>query len=55
MKDFLSPDQIAALRVTHRSMKDKKLADRIKSMLLLNKGFSYIDGLYNISRRGKCT
>lgn len=41
MKDFLSPDQVLALRTTHRTIKDKRLADRIKAIMLLNKGLSY--------------
>lgn len=41
MKDFLSPDQVTALRLAHRSIKDKKLADRIKAILYLHYGFSY--------------
>lgn len=41
MKDFLSPDQVTVLRITHKGIKDKKLADRIKAILLLNKGLSY--------------
>lgn len=41
MKDFLSPDQVTALHVAHRTVKDKKLADRIKAILLLSKGLSY--------------
>jgi len=42
MKDFLPEDQIVALRVAHKSIRDKKLADRIKAILLLNKGLSYL-------------
>lgn len=41
MKDFLSPDQVTALRVTHKGIKDKKLADRIKAILYLHYGLSY--------------
>ena len=41
MKDFLSEEQITVLRLTHKGIKDKKLADRIKAILALNTGFSY--------------
>lgn len=41
MKDFLSPEQLATLRTTHRSLKDKKVADRIKAIVYLHYGFSY--------------
>lgn len=41
MKNFLSEKQIAALRFTHKSIKDKKLADRVKAILYLHYGFSY--------------
>jgi len=41
MKDFLSPAQVTTLRLAHKSIRDKKLADRIKAILALNTGFSY--------------
>lgn len=41
MKDFLSEDQVRALRVAHKSSKDKKLADRIKAIFYLHYGLSY--------------
>lgn len=41
MKDFLTEEQVLALHVAHKSIKDKKLADRIKAILALNTGFSY--------------
>lgn len=41
MKDFLSEEQITTLRLAHKGIKGKKLADRIKAIMLLNKGFSY--------------
>ena len=41
MKDFLTTEQILILRQTHRTLRDKKLADRIKAILALNTGFSY--------------
>jgi transposase len=39
--EFLTEDQVSALRQAHRTIKDKKLADRIKAILSLNAGFSY--------------
>lgn len=41
MRDFLTEEQKTVLRQTHRSLKDKKLADRIKAIMLLNKGLTY--------------
>jgi transposase len=41
MKEFLTDEQIRVLRQTHRTLKDKKLADRIKAIMLLNKGLTY--------------
>ena len=41
MKGFLTEEQVIALRVAHKSIKDKKLADRIKAILALHTGFSY--------------
>ena len=41
MRDFLSEEQVKILKITHRSLKDKKLADRIKAVLSLNSGFEY--------------
>ena len=38
MKDFLSKEQASALRLAHRQIKNKKLADRIKVLLSLNTG-----------------
>ncbi len=43
MKDFLTEEQIAILRQTHRSLRDKKLADRIKALLSLNAGYDYAE------------
>lgn len=39
--EFLTEEQVSALKQAHRSIKDKKLADRIKALLSLNAGFSY--------------
>lgn len=41
MPEFLTKDQVNELRQAHRSVKDKKLADRIKALILLNNGYSY--------------
>ena len=37
----ITPSEELALRILHKSTKDRKKADRIKTILLLNKGFSY--------------
>ena len=41
MGDFLTEGQVKVLRLTHKSLKDKKLADRIKVVLSLNAGLEY--------------
>lgn len=41
MKDFLTGEQVKILKLTHKTIKDKKLADRIKAVLSLNAGFEY--------------
>jgi transposase len=41
MRDFLTEEQVKSLKLTHRTIKDKKLADRIKAVLSLNAGFEY--------------
>ena len=41
MKDFLTSEQIREFKKMHKKSKSFKEADRIKSILLLNKGFSY--------------
>lgn len=41
MRDFLTEEQVKVLKLTHRTIKDKKLADRIKAILSLNAGFEY--------------
>lgn len=38
MKDFLTEEQVKTLKLTHRTLRDKKLADRIKAVLSLNAG-----------------
>jgi len=37
----LSKEEERSLKILHKSIKDRKKADRIKTILLLNKGFSY--------------
>ena len=41
MPGFLSEEQILELRLTHKTIRDKKLADRIKAVVALNRGLSY--------------
>ena len=41
MKDFLTAEQITEFRKMHKKSKSYKEADRIKAILLLNKGFGY--------------
>ncbi len=41
MTNFLTPEQVRVLRQAHRTIRDKKLADRIKAVLSLNGGHEY--------------
>jgi transposase len=41
MKDFLSAQEVNQLKATHRRGKDRKRADRIKTILALNEGLTY--------------
>lgn len=41
MKDFLTAKEISVLEEAHRAAQRKREADRIKTILLLNEGFSY--------------
>lgn len=41
MPNFLTEGQVLVLRQAHRTIKDKKLADRIKAILSLNAGHDY--------------
>lgn len=41
MRDFLTEEQVRVLKTTHKTLRDKKLADRIKAVLSLNSGFEY--------------
>ncbi len=41
MKSFLSPDEVVILQEAHHAARDKRKADRIKTILLLNQGYPY--------------
>ena len=41
MKDFLSSQEILVLEEGHRASRQRRYADRIKSILMLNKGYSF--------------
>ena len=41
MVGFLTEEQIKELRQEHKTIRDKRLADRIKAILMLNNGFTY--------------
>lgn len=41
MFSFLTNEQVKVLKHVHRTIKDKKLADRIKAVLSLNAGYEY--------------
>ena len=41
MPNFLKEEDVLSLRLAHRKERDKKLADRIKAILMLNSGFTY--------------
>lgn len=43
MPNFLTEKEVFVLKDTHRTIKDKKVADRIKAILSLNDGFEYSD------------
>lgn len=40
MPGFLTEEQILALKTAHRQQREKRLADRIKAVLMLNEGFT---------------
>lgn len=43
MKDYtLSKEQTAALEKLHRSLRDKRQADRVKAVIALSKGWSAV-------------
>ena len=41
MKNFLSKDEVIVLQEAHHAARDKRKADRIKTVLLLNQGYLY--------------
>ncbi len=41
MGNFLTDEQVLVLRQAHKTVRDKRLADRIKAILSLNAGFEY--------------
>ena len=41
MPNFLNEEQVLVLKQAHRTIRDKKLADRIKAILSLNAGDEY--------------
>lgn len=41
MRDFLTPEQISEYRRMHKKVRTLREGDRIKAILLLNKGYSY--------------
>lgn len=41
MPGFLSEEQVLELRLAHKTIRDKKLADRIKAVMMLHRGFNY--------------
>ena len=41
MPGFLTDKQVVVLKQAHRHTRDKKLADRIKAIVMLHKGFTY--------------
>lgn len=41
MPGFLTDEQVMVLRKAHKTIRDKRLADRIKAVLMLHQGFSY--------------
>jgi len=43
MRDFLTEEQVKVLKLTHKTLKDKKLADRIKAVLMFRYGFTTSD------------
>jgi len=43
MPNFLTPEQVLVLKQTHKTIRDKRLADRIKAVLYLNYGLSFTE------------
>lgn len=42
MESFLTQDQVLILKTAHKQQKEKRLADRIKAVLMLHNGFTYV-------------
>ena len=40
MSKFLTESQVLELRLTHKQQREKKMADRVKAVLMLNSGFT---------------
>jgi hypothetical protein len=43
MRDLLTEEQVKFLKLTNKTLKDKKIADRIKAVLILHYGFTTFD------------
>lgn len=43
MPNFLNEEQVVILKQAHRTIRDKKLADRVKAILSLNRGMDYTE------------
>ncbi|MBI5613585.1 helix-turn-helix domain-containing protein, partial [Candidatus Gottesmanbacteria bacterium] len=41
MPAFLSDQQVTELRRAHKAVRDKRIADKIKAVLMLHHGYSY--------------
>ncbi|MCX6751875.1 MAG: IS630 family transposase, partial [Candidatus Nomurabacteria bacterium] len=41
MNNFLTSEQVHVLKQAHKTIKEKRLADRIKAVLMLHFGFTY--------------
>lgn len=41
MSNFLTSEQVLVLKQSHKGTREKRLADRIKAVLMLNSGFTY--------------
>lgn len=42
MESFLTQSQVLILKTAHKQQKEKRLADRIKAVLMLHNGFTYV-------------
>ncbi len=41
MPNFLTNDEVLSLRQLHKTLRDKRQADRIKAVVMLHDGFTY--------------